>query len=312
MSAPTLSVIIATHNDHVELANTVASIRATSDADRVEVVVVDDSSSIPVAPIERAKLRRNSRRIGCGPSRFVGATMADGEYFLICDSHMRFGDNWYQNAMPLLQPKTLHCGTCVALGKEMNPNVGSPYHGATWNFCGPFRSGKLKDDPRYNQVFECVWGEKPTTDESPIPAVMGASYFIHREWFFELDPLRHLRMWGGDEQELSLKAWLAGGEIRLLNTVRIGHLFREGKVSSSYVMPWHVLYNKLFIAHTCLPPELAMRIHAKFQRELQFSMALSAIRNDWHLLETARSYNLKIFEQSFEWYLEAFGLTFPR
>ena len=302
---PKLSIVIATYNDNVELAETVKSIRATA-GDEPEIVVVDDCSSLAVKYLPGVFVVRNSRRLGCGPSRFVGACRATGEYLLIIDSHMRFTAGWYQEALRWLNPMVLHCGSCVALGKEMNPNAGGQYHGATWNFCGPDRANQ-----RLHQVLECVWASEVADETPEIAAIMGACYFISREWFFKLDPLRHLRLWGGDEQELSLKAWLAGGEIRLLKNVRIGHKFREGRVSNNFVMPWHILYNKLFIAHSCLPPELALRLQIHMHKDMSFNIAIKAIRNDWHLVETSQAYNNRLFTRSFDWLIAKFGLAFP-
>lgn len=312
MSAPFLSIVIAAYNDNAELGATVGSIRETHEPD-IEIIVVDDCSIMPVARIPGiSKVVRNARRIGCGPSRYVGARHATGAYLLFVDSHMRFEPGWYMEAAHYLSPRVLHCARCLGLGKDMNVNapVGQ-YSGATWNLCGPYKSGPYKDNPRFNQILECIWATEREGDNYEIPAIMGACYFINRDWFLQLDALRHLRIWGGDEQELSLKAWLSGGEIRLLKSVRIGHKFREGKVTSSFVMPWHVLYNKLFVAHTCLPTDDAIRLQMKMQREMQFGIALKAIHSDWHLVETARAYNSRIFTRSFSWILERFNLPFP-
>lgn len=317
---PYLSIVIASYNDNAELAATVASIRSTTPSfnEEIEIVVVDDCSMMPVAFSVGTKVVRNSRRIGCGPSRYVGALHAKGEYLLICDSHMRFSQGWYEAAKDKLRPKVLHCASCLGLGKTSagvdNMNLSAPngvYHGATWNFCGPYRSGPYKDNPRFTQVLECIWAPEQAGDDYPIPAVMGAGYFIYRDWFIYLNALRHLRLWGGDEQELSLKAWLSGGEIRMLKAVRIGHKFRDGKVPSSFVMPHHIIYNKLFIIHTCIPPDLAMRMQMKMQRELQYGIALKALHADWHLILTARAYNEQIFESNFQSLLTRFNLHFP-
>lgn len=316
---PYLSVVIAAYNDNAELLATVGSIRNTTInfADKIEIVVVDDCSLLPVKWGGSDTIVRNTRRIGCGPSRYVGAMAAKGEYILICDSHMRFAPGWFEAILDQLQPKILYCGSCLGLGKNSagieTLDVNTPnavYYGATWNFCGPYKSGPYKDNPRFMQVLECIWMPEQPGDNYPLPAVMGACYFMHREWFIYLNALRHLRLWGGDEQELSLKAWLSGGEIRLLKKVRIGHKFRDGKVPSSFVMPHHIIYNKLFILHTCLPPEMAIQLQMRMQRELQFGIALKALNADWHLVQTARAYNQQIFESNFQSLLTRFNLHF--
>lgn len=332
---PPLSVIIASYNEP-DLIGTLASIRANSPSG-VEVVVVDDSSATPVPAFSDApntRVIRNSNRIGCGPSRYVGALHATGEWLLFIDAHMRFDQGWYpewyRNAFRSgtsseveATRKILFCGTCVALPPSMNLNeaTGEYTSGATWNFCGPHRSGPQKGDPKHLQVFECVWNNQPVENLAEIPAVMGACYFINRDWFLELDCLRHFRLWGGDEQELSLKVWLAGGSIRLLKHVRLGHKFRTAGVGPAFKMAWHDLYNKLFVIHTCFPLDLARILQAKLggQRGVekygsasQFAIALKHLREDWHLVETARTRNLSLFTRDVRWLAQKFGLSLPQ
>lgn len=311
MKAVSLSVIIPSYNDNEELAATVKSIRASA-GNEPEIIVIDDGSQRQIPQQDGAKVFRNSRRIGCGPSRYVGATYASGEYLLIVDSHMRFLPGWYEAAIGRLQPNVLHCGGIMTVDKAGQPNPDRNYYGATWNFYGPYQGGEHKGDPRFNQVLECVWAPQQPQDDYQLAAAMGACYYIQKEWFLHLNALRHLRLWGGDEQELSLKAWLSGGEIRLLKHSRIGHKFREGPMPGTFVMPWHVLYNKLFVAHTCLPVEKAMWLQMKMQRERQFGLALKALHDDWRLVETCRAYNRSIFKQSFQWFLSKFSLAFPK
>lgn len=309
---PFLSIVVASYSDNAELKSTVDSIRATSPADQVEIVVVDDASASALPSIPSVRMTRNTRRIGCGPSRYLGALRATGRYLMFCDSHMRFEPGWFANS-DRFEPKVLHCGSCLGLGVNSagfdNMDVTNPngvYFGATFNFHGPDRR-----KPKETQFLECVWMPEQPGDEYKIPAIMGACYVIQREWFFRLGALRFLRRWGGDEQQLSLKAWLAGGEIRLLKKMRIGHRFRNGPVSSSFVMPGQILYNKLFVIHTCLPPEMANRLLAKIPRSPHLSLALKSIQDDWHLVAIERAYNEGIFERSFQWFLERFALPFP-
>lgn len=321
MSQPVLSIVIASFNE-VDLPNTVASIVNASlgSMDEIEIVIVDDFSSRPVPTALGTVVVRNPSRIGCGPSRYVGAMAAKGKWLLFVDAHSRFALGWFEawRRNCGMASRTLYCGRCLGLGKTdagvMNMDVEHPnavYNGATWNICGPYRSGPHKGNPRYTQVLECVWATEQPGDGYEIPAVMGACYFIEREWFIDLDALRHLKFWSGDEQELSLKVWLAGGEIHLMKSVRIGHVFRSGNVTSRFVMPWHIIYNKLFISWTCLPPEQAKRLEEKLQREPQFRLASRAIQTDYHLVETQRAYNRTIFTRDFYWLAQKFGLALP-
>lgn len=304
----TLSVVIPSHNDTNECIATVQSIVATTPS--CEIVVVDDCSQQPVPTnLLGARVFRTARRIGVGPARTLGAWRATGKYLLFVDSHCRFSPGWYEAALDVIidRPKTAHCASCMALSRDnmdLSKHAGC-YYGATYNFCG-----KDKNRPSKNQVFEVVWQPEKPGDDYELPAMMGACYFFPREWFLYLNPLRFLRSWGVDEASMSLKCWLAGGEIRMLKGVKIGHQFRTKGIQQ--IAPWHVLYNKLFSMHTVLPAEMAKLLESKMDRGGLLASAKKALLDDWHLVETERAYNDAVFTRRFPWLLEKFQLSFPQ
>jgi len=42
-----------------------------------------------------------------------------------------------------------------------------------------------------------------------------------------VDMLEGLQIWGGQEPDMALRTWLAGGEVLLLNSVHAAHVFRK-------------------------------------------------------------------------------------
>jgi len=317
-----LSIIITCCNDNDECRQTIQSIRATA-GDEPEIIVVDDCSATPlsagyITPELNAKLVSNAHRCGCGPSRHIGALHATGDWLLIIDSHMRFTEGWFHPDMELFTD-TIYCATCLALdSKHMDPNNPvSEYHGATMNFYGPDRNSAT---PGKMQVFEAVWlpKDKQPNDGDEIPAIMGAAYFISRDWFFRLGATRFLRTWGCDEQMLSIKSWLAGGEVRMLKSVRIGHKFLLPDERQGFAPPMgHVLWNKIFAINTLLPEAMAERMMtllqsntpAKEQRDIL--AALDLMRRDWHLIAQERACNATIFKHDIRWYADKFGIPLP-
>lgn len=311
-----LNVIITTFNDSVELYSTLRSLAACTppDAD-FEVIVVDDGSTPPVhigmlGGNPRFVLHRNDRRIGVGPSRHVGALKASGEFLLLTDSHMRFTPGWYEAAMSRIvnRPTTIHCGCCLGLSAE-NMNVAAPdgyYWGATWNLFGPDYH-----NPRAKQIFEPVWATEKPGDDYELSGAMGAIYFISRAWFLKLDPLRFLRSWGGDEASMSLTCWLAGGDIRMLKAVKIGHKFRNQKRAPFRLRTEEIIANKLFTIFTCLPNDVIERMLLKFQRGGHFKHAMKMLFDDWHLVEAQRAYNQTIFTRTFPDFCNHFGFAMP-
>lgn len=321
-----LSVIIATVNDQDETYETVKSIRATA-GDEPEIVLVDDCSGTGLAGDWRfqnqknLKLVSNRWRCGCGPSRHIGALHASGDWLLITDSHMRFTEGWYDLAMKRLiygwktaTGGTIYCACCLGLD-DKNMDLSKPnaeYHGATFNFHGPDRQKKDK-----TQTLECVWlpKEQWATDNAEIPAIMGACYFITQPWFFHLDALRFLRTWGCDELMLSMKSWLAGGEVRMLDSVRIGHKYWNDKLPKSFTTPLgHVVWNKLFAAHTLFPQDMVEKLveHIRTtEAHADVNFAHEMFRRDYYLVQQERARNQNIFSRDVRWLADKFGLKLP-
>jgi len=304
-----LSLVIPSHNE-TDIVNTFTSAMQTA-PEPIEVIVVDDASNIPVPNGAGIQVIRTEHRIGVGGARHLGVLKATGDAVLFTDSHCRFAPGWYEILTGQLtaSPRTLFCASCLALD-PVAMDVTRPkgtYFGATWNFFGPDRK-----KPFRHQFFEAIWAPEQAGDDYVIPAVMGACYAMNRDWFLELNPLRFLRSWGGDEQALSLKAWLSGGEARLLKQVKIGHRFHEKGPTKFPMKAWQSLYNKLFLIHTCLPEAHQKVLLAKIPHGSDFRVARQNIEADWAQIEIEREANRRLFQRDFSWLLEQFGLSFPK
>lgn len=323
-----LSIIICAVNDEDETLETINSIRATAGLEP-EIVLVDDCSGTPMAgdwrfnALPNVKIISNAKRCGCGPSRHIGALNASGDWLLITDSHMRFSPRWYeefQNAVIKLIPdeKLVLCATCLGLDRDhldYNHPV-SEYYGATFNFHGPDRQV-----PNRSQTLECVWiknGELPQDDLAEIPAIMGAGYFVPKAWFLHLGATRFLRSWGGDELQLSMKSWLAGGSVRLLRNVRLGHRFPvKGEYKMFNVPVGHIQFNKIMAAHSLFPADTAARLvewvltpQGKDEnRDCDAARVLAML--DWHIIAQEMAYNRSIFVRDYGFICNKFGIYPP-
>lgn len=312
-----LSVIIAALNEN-DLGATIQSIRDTAGS-RPEVVVVDDSSIMPIQVFddvgkENTRVIRNPMRCGVGPSRTIGVVHAQGEYVMLCDGHMRFTPGWYEETLLRVasRPKTLHCATCLAFDSQ-NSDLTNPrqvYMGGTLNVYG-------KDRVRGTQmqVMEPIWGPA-VPDDTELPCVMGAGYVMPREWFLKLNPLAHLRSWGTDELMLSLKCWLAGGDCRYMRDVRIGHKFLLNGEHQRFSVPLgHTVYNRLFAIYT-LVSDAALQL--KLVQLLQGATPVKdwvagwiMIRDNWGLVATEQARNTVLFKHDFRWFAGKFNLPLP-
>lgn len=310
-----ISVIITAANEQGELDETIRSIRDTAGS-APEIIVVDDCScshlTVPSdSHPEEVVMIHNRFRCGVGPSRHIGALASTGTHLLITDAHMRFTHGWHEAAIARVEdrPNTLHCGVCLGLDCK-NMDVTHPnaiYYGATFNFFGPDQR-----KPGTNQVLEGVWQPEQAGDDYELACAMGAIYFWPRDWFLLLSPLRHLRSWGVDEQIMSLKAWLSGGDIRIIKDVRVGHKFRsKGEKPPFSIQLPHVIYNKLFTILTCIPEPHAEALISKFKHDTDFKTAWAMIRQDWHLVAQEQLRNSHLFTRDFDWFLGRFSLSCP-
>lgn len=316
-----ISIIITVVNDYDELLNTIASINTTS-GDDCELVIVDDASNIPVdlKPAPKVKLIRNEQRCGVGPSRHIGALHAAGDWLLIIDSHMRFLPGWHEKATEQLSPfegsdlkhwnTQLFCATCLGLDRNnMNPAAPkSKYYGASLNVIGP-----NPNEPG-QQVLEGNWLKSEPEDSTELSCVMGACYFIRKDWFLHLGALRFLKSWGSDEVILSLKCWLAGGTVKLMKSVGIGHRFLLPKERQPYtVRQGHTTFNKLFILYTIFAPYGYgwQLLDALGHLGQEFIEGRKLLNENWHLVAQEAAYNRTIFRRDLKWFLDKFNIGLP-
>ena len=294
-----LSVIIPVLNDESELIETILSIRGTS-PESVEIVVVDDGSDVPVKLADKnATLIRFSKRVGAGISRSVGVLNCHSDSIFLCDSHMRFVRGWHEAVMERLReaPTTIWCGSCLALSEgSMNPDKHSgAYYGADLCF----------HNPNSGHIFEGIWRpEVANQDDYEIPCLMGACYFMRKEWFLHIGGLCGNKFWGSEEPFLSLKSWLAGGEVRLAKTVRVGHKFRDTAPYSTDIR--YPAYNKLRSMMVTLPERHRNRL-ISFMPEAAAAMPL--IQRDLVEIEAEQQYYRSVAKRDIGWFCEKFEIN---
>jgi len=289
-----LSVIITSLNEDINKLNkTIETITEYSN-NEVEVIIIDDYSDIPINNSynnNNIKLFRNEFRMGCAPSRHFGAIKASGNYLLFTDAHMIYDKNWYNSFKEIchvLDNKTAICGTCIGLDDT---------HNSLDNSCGPYSGARLSlYETRENQVIEGKWISPKSEDLYEISCMMGAIYFIQRNYFLNLRGLSELKMWGSDEPCLALKILQSGGRMVLSKKIKAGHFFRN---TSPYITGMqYLVYNKIRMAKTLLPNDIANYLINKLPIDGNFIAAMEMIENEKNDIEEYKSYYNSIFNTS--------------
>lgn len=339
MQQPLLSIVIAVRNEQDNLLATLATIRATSPRDSVEIIVCDDASDPPIDPVKvEPALSENRIAVSTGRSfnRFIqfpirhghaycrhyAAIASKGEWLMFTDAHMVFPKGWWETwkkHLPALGERDLACGSYVSLSPL--PKL-EEWHSTPTTLDGVFGGARFYyyEAKSKERRFELdVIGMEFLPEGLPdgmreVPCVVGASYFIRREWFIEFGGLQGLTGWSTDEWLLSVKTWLCGGRVLLLPDVTIGHINYKGEPgNTSREMPRSdLLYNKLVMAFTTLPEdEFVPFVRYLPKQDDAVLPALVKLEDNRPALTTIRNANLKRFKRDTLWLCGKFGIAHP-
>ncbi len=195
----------------------------------------------------------------------------------------------------------------------------SRYYGAMLNLFGP-NPGNIGE----HQVFEGVWAcqkphnmppfmatrtdwYRPDEDDYEISSLMGACYFFPRKWYFHIGGMSGNKIWGSEEPFLSLKTYLAGGSIRIMKNVRIGHKFHSGKIPYKLVVYWKH-YNKMRSIMTTMNQCESQFLFSKLAGEVDINQALEQINADRKEIMEEAAYLKTVLVHDMEWFCQKFGI----
>jgi len=305
-----LSIIMPFLNEKEEPANTINSIMETSNIDQLEIIAIDDCSKEMINLGQKnVKYIRNKQRLGVDACRQIGIEMAESNYCLVIDAHMRFRkDDWVNVIIDRVDsnPNTLWCTTCVGLGygkMNMNNHNGK-YYGADLKLL----TDQEKDRP-CRQILEPKWSNEKQTIEYKIGCILGANYFFSRDWFLRIHGLKGLKSWGSSEPVMSLKSFMAGGDCRITKNIEIGHVFRD---NAPYATPIaDLVYNKIYILKTIFPKELEDKLMAYIPKDINYNAAMRMIESNKDIILSEKAYYESIFKYSIYDYCSQFDIKVP-
>jgi GT2 family glycosyltransferase len=232
------SVVIAARNEGDLLRRTAESVLEDTAYPDVEVVVVDDGSSDGGPEALPADTRVRVLRLGGAglpKARNAGAAVALGEYLVFLDAHCTVSRGWLDALLEALQPADV-----AVAGPSVTPldAPGPRACGMTW----------------VNRRLETAWFETPGGDlPYEVPFVPGGCQ-AYRARTFELVGKfdEGMRLWGYEDIEICLRAWLLGYRVAGAPAATVAHLFKEQR--DFEVPDYGVLLNYLRLVHLHLAP----------------------------------------------------------
>lgn len=314
---PTTSVVIVFYNEPLStLLRSIHSVLNRTPPNLLKEIILVDDGSDSNAPwllqggdldqhldlLPKTVIARLAGRNGLMAARNSGASLASGDTITFLDCHVEVGPGWIQ---PLLG--RIAEGLREGIDRVVVPSIDS------------IDADSFEYKGRGIDVLGHSWGLTQTglqtrvnqTDATPLktPIMAGGLLSLSTSYFDKLgfyDP--EMRMWGGEEVEISFRIWLCGGTLEWVPCSRVGHVFRSDKhwQGSLYTIPdgtlsrnrlraafWMGEYRKLYeISMAPLPRGMDlgdMSFYEDIQKRLQcrpFKWYLDNVNTE--LLESAR------------------------
>lgn len=244
---PQVSIVFVFFNEPLSpLLRSIVSVLNRTPKELIkEIILVDDGSTAEWTkePLEeqlqlypKIVLRRMPVRQGLMATRTEGARVASAEIVVFLDSHIEVQTAWLEPMLARID------GDRKRVVMPIIDTIGAD------NFV--YTAGGL-DRVSFTWALSQSGVSRPWSDTEPMssPAMAGGLFAIDRARFFELgayDP--EMKLYGGEEMEISIRLWSCGSTLEVIPCSRVGHIFRTGEYHHGqvYPVPGHVIIkNKL-------------------------------------------------------------------
>jgi glycosyltransferase involved in cell wall biosynthesis len=286
-----ISIIVPCRNEGPLLRQTLVSFQEARTELSFEIIVINDGSTDGCCDFLKDKKWRviflPAFGLGVANARNYGASVAKGDFFCFCDAHLSVEDYWLDKlARPLIaQEADLACPGFASVDK---PQVIG--YGVTWD-----------DKLNWKWLYEA-----PITVKY-IPFAPGGCLMVRRDVFTDLGGFeKGFRVFGYDDQEFSLKAWLFGYRVAVAPQVKVLHVFRE---RHPYPVSWPDLtHNLLRLAFLHFNQQRFGKVieAVKIHQDFGHVMAELIFSNAW---EKRQAY-LAQRRYDDNWFMQRFGINF--
>jgi glycosyltransferase involved in cell wall biosynthesis len=260
---PQVSIIVPSFNEG-DLIRRTAENLATTVPDGGEVIIVDDLSTDlscqTLDSLRHVRVLRPVRRLGASGARNFGAQNARGSTLVFCDAHILAPYGWFPSIHQLLQRS--HVGMVGPVYREMN----SP---------GIKGYGLILSDAGLNWD----WMEQQSDMPYSVPMLGGFFLAMRSQVFWGLGGFDEgFGIWGMEDFELALRAWLFGLECKLHPGIEVDHLSRDSQCLPEYQTDWsRGLQNVLRVAVLHLSQERLQKVFEFYKHDPAFVPSLAAL-----------------------------------
>ena len=240
---PSASVIIVFHNEAWStLLRTVQSVIDRTPIQLLkEIILIDDASNrtflqTPLQNyIDKLKIKttliRSPGRVGLIKARLLGAEKAKGKVLVFLDAHCETTAGWMEPLLHRIKESrtSLVCPVIDIINDDTFAYTKSfSLHWGAFNWEMHFRWFTMS-----KTVLEEY--KKDLSKPYRTPVMAGGLFAVEKKFFFELGGYdEKMDIWGGENLELSFRAWMCGGSVEISPCSHVGHIFRK---ASPYTFP---------------------------------------------------------------------------
>lgn len=228
---PTTTVIIVFHNEAWStLLRTVWSVINRSPRSLLqEILLVDDASErdflrqplddyVSELPVSTRVIRAPTR-VGLIKARIMGAEVAQGEVLTFLDAHCECTIGWLEGLLDRIAQnrKTVVCPVIDIISDDTFAYVKSfQLHWGAFNWALHFRWFTLQGN-------ELKKRKVNITEPFYTPAMAGGLFAIDKKYFFDIGAYdEEMKIWGGENLEMSFRIWQCGGKIEIVPCSHVG------------------------------------------------------------------------------------------
>ena len=223
----TVSIIIDFFDyQFFDLKTTIGSVLAHTPTQLIhEIIIIDDGSTLDyitkdadsyVKRLPNARLLRNAAREGVTRARLQGAKVASAPILVFLDTTVVCAPDWLEPLVDIIG--AYKSVIAVPHHDSINDPVSYDYKSTAHNLVATF-SWRLN--------VRMVERTKPSDVSAPIasPVMRGNAFAVEKAYFETLGGYDEgFTEAGGENLELSLRAWMCGGSIKVLPCSRVGVL----------------------------------------------------------------------------------------